>query len=196
MKSSGDDAQAIQAEPGSLEGVIGVLQTAEHPIRHGAQARPIRLELVSQCAGVVHVSHSPQRRCDTSRSARVARCDKGVSVTAELRVVLYPVKDVEKAKATFVALLGVEPHVDSPYYVGFSVDGSEIGLLPNGHDHGMSGPEPFYDVDDLEARLVALTAVGAAIVQSPTEVGGGMRVAKVRDTEGNVIGLRQPPVGA
>jgi predicted enzyme related to lactoylglutathione lyase len=117
-------------------------------------------------------------------------------VTAELKVVLYPVKDVEKAKATFVALFGIEPHVDSPYYVGFSVDGAEIGLLPNGHDQGMSGPEPFYDVDDLEARLTALAAAGAAMVQEPTEVGGGMRVAKVRDTEGNLIGLRQPPAGS
>jgi predicted enzyme related to lactoylglutathione lyase len=114
-------------------------------------------------------------------------------VPTELKIVLYPVEDPEKAKAVFVALFGVEPHVDSPYYIGFSVNGAEIGLLPNGRSQGMAGPEPFYDVDDVVASLTAVQAAGAEVVQPPTDVGAGLLVAKVRDTEGNVIGLRQQP---
>jgi predicted enzyme related to lactoylglutathione lyase len=117
-------------------------------------------------------------------------------VPTKFNTVLYPVKDLDKAKATFTALLGVEPHVDSPYYVGYSVDGSEIGLVPGGHDQGMTGPEPFYDVDDITVTLTALEAVGAVVVQEPTDVGAGLLVAKVRDTEGNVVGVKQPPAGA
>jgi predicted enzyme related to lactoylglutathione lyase len=117
-------------------------------------------------------------------------------VPTQFNTVLYPVKDLDKAKATFTALFGAEPQVDSPYYVGYSVEGHEIGLVPNGHDQGMVGPEPFYDVEDIDAMLIALQGVGATVVQEPRDVGAGMLVAKVRDTEGNVIGVKQPPVGA
>lgn len=111
----------------------------------------------------------------------------------QMKTVLYPVKDLDKARATFTALLGAEPHTDAPYYVGFSADGAEIGLLPNGFDLGMSGPEPFFDVADLAGTLAALRAAGAELVQEPTDVAAGLLVAKVRDTDGNVIGIRQPP---
>ena len=92
--------------------------------------------------------------------------------------VLYPVKDVEAAKALFTVALGVEPHADSPYYVGFAVDGHEIGLVPGGHDRGMTGPVPFYDVEDLTASLDALSAAGGRVTQDPTPVGGGLVVAE------------------
>jgi predicted enzyme related to lactoylglutathione lyase len=85
------------------------------------------------------------------------------------------------------------PHADSPYYVGFSVDGAEIGLVPSGHDQGMTGPVPFYDVDDINATIAALQAAGWKLVQEPTDVGAGLLVAKVGDPDGNDIGLRQPP---
>ena len=114
-------------------------------------------------------------------------------MTPELNTVLYPVKNIDKATATFTALFGVEPHVDSKYYVGYEVDGHEIGLVPNGHDQGMTGPEPYYDVEDITATLAALSAAGAVVVQEPTDVAAGLLVAKVRDTEGNLIGVKQPP---
>jgi len=114
-------------------------------------------------------------------------------VSIELNTVLYPVKDLDKAKAVFTALIGVEPHVDSMYYVGYEVDGHEIGLIPNGHDQGMTGPEPYYDVEDINATLAALQAAGAVVVQEPTDVAAGLLVAKVRDTEGNLIGVKQLP---
>jgi catechol 2,3-dioxygenase-like lactoylglutathione lyase family enzyme len=103
-------------------------------------------------------------------------------VPIELNTVLYPVKDVDQAKATFTALFGVEPHVDSKYYVGYEVDGHEIGLVPNGHDQGMAGPEAYFDVEDINASLAALKA--------------GLLVAKVRDSDGNLIGVKQPPASA
>jgi predicted enzyme related to lactoylglutathione lyase len=113
-----------------------------------------------------------------------------------MKTVLYPVDDIEKAKATYSALFGHDPHVDSPYYVGFSVDGNEIGLVPNGRSQCMSGPEAYYDVVDITATLAALSATGAEIVQEPRDVGAGLLVAKVRDTEGNLIGIKEIPTSA
>jgi predicted enzyme related to lactoylglutathione lyase len=117
-------------------------------------------------------------------------------VTIELSTVLYPVKDLDKAKATFTALFGVEPHVDSKYYVGYEVDGHEIGLIPNGYDQGMTGPEPYFDVEDINATLIALQGTGAEVLQEPTDVAGGLLVAKLRDTQGNLIGVKQLPASA
>jgi predicted enzyme related to lactoylglutathione lyase len=75
------------------------------------------------------------------------------------------------------------------------VDGTEIGLLPGGHGQGMTGPIAFFDVDDIAATLDAVKAEGAEVIQEPTDVGAGLLVAKIRDTEGNDIGLRQQPAG-
>jgi predicted enzyme related to lactoylglutathione lyase len=117
-------------------------------------------------------------------------------VPVKCNTVLYPVKDLNKAKALFAVLFGGDPHVDSPYYVGFSVSGAEIGLLPERLNQGMTGPVPFYYVDDIAATLGAIRAAGAQVVQEPTDVGSGMLVAKVSDPDGNAIGLRQLPAGA
>jgi predicted enzyme related to lactoylglutathione lyase len=114
----------------------------------------------------------------------------------QCNTVLYPVKDLDKAKAIFTSLFGADPHVDSPYYVGFSVDGDEIGLVPSGHDQGMTGPVPYFEVEDISATLSALQAAGAQLNQEPTDVGAGLLVAQVSDADGNAIGLRQPPAGS
>ena len=37
----------------------------------------------------------------------------------------FPVTDLDAAKKAFGALLGVEPHTDTPYYVGYTVGGND-----------------------------------------------------------------------
>ncbi|MGA9761787.1 MAG: VOC family protein [Gaiellaceae bacterium] len=105
----------------------------------------------------------------------------------------YPVEDVARAKALYGALLGDEPYVDEPYYVGFRVGEQEIGLDPNGHKLGMTGPVGFYEVPDIKESLQVLLDVGAQIQQEARDVGGGMLVAYVKDADGNSIGLIQSP---
>ena len=106
-----------------------------------------------------------------------------------VKTILYPVKDLAQAKALFTTLLGVEPIADAPYYVGFKVDGQDIGLVPNGQDQGLSGPVGFYHVDDIQKTLQALLAAGAEIQQEVRNVGGGRLTASVKDADGNIIGL-------
>jgi catechol 2,3-dioxygenase-like lactoylglutathione lyase family enzyme len=57
-----------------------------------------------------------------------------------ISLVVYPVKDLGKAKALYGKWLGTEPYADAPYYVGFRVGDQEVGLDPNGHKQGMAGP--------------------------------------------------------
>jgi predicted enzyme related to lactoylglutathione lyase len=107
--------------------------------------------------------------------------------------VIYPVKDLAAAKSFFSALLGVEPSTDTPYYVGYQLGEQHVGLDPNGHDTGLTGPKVFYDVDDIKDALSSLVAAGATMLQNSKDVGGGLLVASVRDADGNDIGLRQLP---
>lgn len=107
--------------------------------------------------------------------------------------ILYPVKDLAAAKSIFTALLGAEPTVDAPYYVGYDLEGRQIGLNPTGHQDGLTGPTAFFVVDDIASALSALIAAGAQSVQDAKDVGGGLLVASVRDADGNGIGLQQLP---
>lgn len=89
-------------------------------------------------------------------------------------------------------LLGVEPYMDESYYVGFNVEGQDIGLDPHGHSQGMMGPVNYRHVAGLENTLKRLLEAGAETQQEVKDVGGGKLIASVRDADGNVIGLIQP----
>ena len=41
------------------------------------------------------------------------------------------VNDLEKAKSWYTKVIGVKPYYDQPYYVGFDINGFELGLDPN-----------------------------------------------------------------
>ncbi len=105
-----------------------------------------------------------------------------------IKTVIYPVTDLAQARALFSKLLGVEPYVDSPYYVGFKIGDQDIGLDPNSHKAGMTA---YYHVADIKQSLQSLLDAGSQILQEINEVGGGRRIASVRDADGNIIGLVQ-----
>lgn len=105
-----------------------------------------------------------------------------------IATVVYPVKDIEKAKAYFRELLGVEPYADEPYYVGFKVGNQDIGLDPHGHKEGTT---VYYQVDDINKSLKLLVDAGAKTIQEIKNVGGGRMIAAVQDKNDNIIGLVQ-----
>ncbi|MHC5908342.1 VOC family protein [Streptomyces sp. S6] len=114
-------------------------------------------------------------------------------MSAGLQTIIYPVKDLTAAKAVFGALLGTEPYADTPYYVGYKAAGQDVGLDPNGHAKGMTGPVPYWHVTDLHERLAALLAAGAEMLQDAQDVGNGRLIASVKDADGNLVGLLQDP---
>jgi len=114
--------------------------------------------------------------------------------TVGMKTVIHPVHDLTSAKAVWSSLLGVEPVMDEPYYVQFvAPDGQQVGLDPNGHRKGMTGPVGFWHVDDMDTTLKALLDAGATEKNSPIDVGGGRLVATLLDPDGNPIGLIADP---
>jgi len=111
------------------------------------------------------------------------------SATEGIKTVLHPVSDLAAAKAVYAAVLGGPPQTDEPYYVGFKDAGQDVGLDPNGHAKGMTGPVPYWHVSDIRARLAALREQGAELLQDVQDVGGGRLIASVKDTDGNPVGL-------
>lgn len=108
-----------------------------------------------------------------------------------IKLIVYPVRDLDKAKALYSKLLGTEPYAVSPYYVGFKVGDQEIGLDPNGHKKGQTGPICYWQVADLKATVKQYLDSGATLEQEAKDVGGGKLIASVRDADGNVLWLAQ-----
>jgi catechol 2,3-dioxygenase-like lactoylglutathione lyase family enzyme len=107
-----------------------------------------------------------------------------------LRTAIYPVADVGAAKAFFTKILGVEPNFDEPFYVGYTVAGYELGIVPKSSD---GEPMTYWGVPDVDAAVAMLIEARAAPGHDVTEVGGGIRVAAVREPSGNLFGVIENP---
>jgi predicted enzyme related to lactoylglutathione lyase len=94
------------------------------------------------------------------------------TVTEGIKTIIYPVKDLAKARTLYSELLGVEPYMDEAYYVGFNVGGQDVGLGPHGHSQGMTGPLAYWHVDDIKRSVKALLDAGAEAQQEVKDVGG------------------------
>jgi predicted enzyme related to lactoylglutathione lyase len=109
-----------------------------------------------------------------------------------LRTVIYPAPDLDAAKRWYSSALGIAPYFDQPFYVGFTVGGFELGLVPDAIP-GTSGQQALWGVSDIEAEHERLLQLGAAPLDPITEVGEGIKVAAVRDPFGNRFGLIENP---
>ncbi len=109
-----------------------------------------------------------------------------------LRTAIYPAPDLQGAKRWYAEMLGVAPYFDEPFYVGFSVGGFELGLLPDATP-GTAGPQALWGVADIVASYARLLALGATPLAPVADVGGGIRVAAVTDPFGNRFGIIENP---
>jgi predicted enzyme related to lactoylglutathione lyase len=108
-------------------------------------------------------------------------------------LIIYPASDVAKTTKFFATLLGTEPYVESPRYVGFKVGHMEIGIVPQAMQRSLTGALAYVDVGDIKGALANLLAAGAEKVQDVTDVANGLLVASFKDPDGTPIGLRQFP---
>ena len=104
-----------------------------------------------------------------------------------LRTVIYPSPDLDAAKAWWTTLLGVDPYFDEPFYVGFDVDGYELGLLPVGNP--ADGALTYWGVDDVAAAIDAALAEGATVHAPVSNVGGGIVTGTVTNPTGAIVGF-------
>lgn len=107
-----------------------------------------------------------------------------------LRSAFYAAPDLAAARDWYHRALGVAPYFDQPFYVGFEVGGYELGLVPDGEPN--SGGVA-WGVEDIDAAVERLLELGATVEQKVTDVGDGIRTARVNDPFGNVLGLIQNP---
>jgi predicted enzyme related to lactoylglutathione lyase len=118
---------------------------------------------------------------------------KASAVLRSLRSVIYQVDNLGKAKTFYTAALGRKPYFDEAYYVGFDVDGQELGLHPDISKlrPGAGGSIAYWRVDDIGATWTHLLKLGAMAIESPHDVGGGLQTAIISDPCGNLVGLIQ-----
>ena len=112
-----------------------------------------------------------------------------------LRTTIYKVPSLDLAKAWYTSAFNTEPYFDQPFYVGFTIGGYELGLLPQEDeiteraDHVVS----YWGVDDIHREYDRLIQLGATAHEKPQNVGGEIVTATVKDPWGNVIGLIYNP---
>jgi catechol 2,3-dioxygenase-like lactoylglutathione lyase family enzyme len=108
-----------------------------------------------------------------------------------LRTTIYPAPDLAASKAFFADLLGAKPYFDQPYYVGFSVEGFELGLDPNADP--AAGAVTYWGVAEIESAHEGLIAGGASARTGIDDVGDGIRVATVTVPGGAILGIIENP---
>lgn len=109
-----------------------------------------------------------------------------------LRTAKYPVNNLTQAKHWYGKVFGCEPYFDQPFYVGFSIGGFELGLVPDG-EPGKQGCVVYWGVDDIDAEVNRILQLGATIHDPIQDVGEGIRVAELIDPFGNLLALIDNP---
>lgn len=111
-----------------------------------------------------------------------------------LRTVMYHVDDINSAKEWYAQVLGFKPYFDEPFYVGFNVNGYELGLHPADTTVAKGGGTfAYWGVNDCQAAHQRLLEQGATPNTDVQDVGGGILVATVLDPWGNIFGVIENP---
>ena len=112
-----------------------------------------------------------------------------------LRTAIYKVADLQQAKTWYSKVLGIQPYFDEVFYVGYNVGGFELGLQPGegSTQQNTGGVTAYWGVEDIQKVFEELLSAGATAHENPTDVGGDIVVASVRDPWGNLLGIIYNP---
>lgn len=167
---------------------------AKKPARKPAAKKSVAKKLAAKPAKTARPKATSRARTELPR----AQTEPSVAVgpgpyLRSLRTCIYQVYDLALAKEFYSQALGKDPYFDEPYYVGFDVDGHELGLDPDisKRPPGGSGVIGYWRVDDINAAWQHLTTIGATSIELPHSVGVDLQVSIVSDPFGNYIGLIQ-----
>ena len=106
-----------------------------------------------------------------------------------LKSVIYPSANLDEDKKFWEMVTGTKPYVDQPYYVGFRIEGCELGLDPNALKQGLTHPVAYWYVEDAKEAAKQLIAGGATVNGELRDVGGGMMMGTFKDASGNIFGI-------
>ncbi|MEJ8817833.1 VOC family protein [Lacibacter sp. H407] len=108
----------------------------------------------------------------------------------KLRTVIYHTNDLDAAKSWYTSLTGKEPYFDEVFYVGFDINGFELGLDPDmSNTQKGNHSTAYWTVDDIQSAVEKAVSIGATIIDPVHNVGGTIEVAIVEDPFGNHIGF-------
>ena len=113
----------------------------------------------------------------------------------------YWTDDLTAAKRWYADLLGIEPYFEvAGGYAEFRLGDyqQELGLInrafaPEGTDTRSGGVVAYWHVDDVDAALDRLTALGATVRDQPRDRGEGFVTATVTDPFDNILGIMHNP---
>ena len=91
-----------------------------------------------------------------------------------LRTVIYHAADLAVVKEWYTKALGVQPYFDQPFYVGYSVGGFELGLVPDGTS-GRGGTVAYWGVPNAEGAVQRLQTLGGYPYGQALDQRGGER---------------------
>lgn len=112
-----------------------------------------------------------------------------------LRTTIYQVNDLEKATTWYSKAFQGEPYFKEAYYVGFNIDGFELGLQPTEENPSSTKTNvvAYWGVNNIEQQYQRFLDLGAKELEKPKNVGGEVVTATLVDPFGNVIGLIYNP---
>ena len=111
-----------------------------------------------------------------------------------LRTTIYKVPNLQKATEWYANAFDVKPYFIESFYVGFNIKGYELGLLPEESTSGKSDNVlSYWGVEKIEEMYQRFIELGATEHEKPTNVGGELMVASVKDPWQNVIGFIYNP---
>ncbi|WP_459212857.1 VOC family protein [Aquimarina rhabdastrellae] len=112
-----------------------------------------------------------------------------------LRTTIYKVSDLEKATVWYTKVFNTKPYFKEVYYVGFTIGGYELGLLPEEPSKSVKTANvlSYWGVNDIEKVYKKCIDMGATEHEKPTNVGGEIKTATIKDPWGNIIGLIYNP---
>jgi predicted enzyme related to lactoylglutathione lyase len=122
-----------------------------------------------------------------------------------LATISFFADDMMAAKKWYAELLGIAPYFErsmegTPAYLEFRIGDyqHELGIInrkfaPKGATSGPGGAVAFWHVDDIEATLERVKAMGAKEYEPLTPREDGFITASVVDPFGNILGLMYNP---
>ena len=107
--------------------------------------------------------------------------------------------DLDRLLAFYTELLGARELMRFPedgpvFYVGLALGDSELGLSSDASVVGPASPAGMLlsiEVDDVDALLPKVAALGGTATSDANDMPWGQRVAHIKDPDGNVVNLTQ-----
>ena len=109
--------------------------------------------------------------------------------------VTYFVDDMKAAVDWYKSTFDIEPVYESEFFTSFKIGDYGLGLHPSNDDDkpGHAGQTAYWAVGNAKEAMEHLVGAGATEYHEVTDVGGGRKIASIKDPFGNIFGVIEIP---